>query len=167
MNETMPKPTALFLGHFQPYHIGHHLVVSGMTKLAGKIVIGVMGNAKDKEQPFGMQERKDMMQRALQADDIIPMFDVNFIELPDFENTPEWAEKVMELVGKVDKLWTGDEDIKPLFEGKLEIQNIKEVPGIKSSEIREMIAKGGDWEEKVPAEVLRFIKEAGGAKRFK
>jgi len=163
----MPKSTALFLGHFQPYHIGHHLVVSGMTKLAGKIVVGVMGNAKNKKQPFNLKERKEMMQRALQADDIIPMFDVNFVDLPDFENTPEWADKVMELVGSADKLWTGDDKIKPLFEGKLEIQNIKEVPGIKSSKIRDMIAKGGDWEEKVPAEVLRFIKEVDGGKRLR
>ncbi len=162
----MQKPTALFIGHFQPYHKGHHLVIAGMTKLAGKMVVGVMGKKEGKDRPFSMEERKDMMQRALQADDIIPMFDVNFVELPEFENTPEWVDQVLELVGPVDKLWSGDEEMKHLFEGKLEVQNISEVPGIKSSEIREAIGKGGDWEDKVPEEVLRHIKEIGGQKRL-
>lgn len=163
----MSKPTALFIGHFQPYHLGHHLVISGMTKIAGKIIVGVMGNAKSKEQPFTMQERKEMMQRALQADDIIPMFDVNFVELPDFENSAKWADNVLELAGKVDRLWTGDEEMKAAFKGKVEIQNIKEVPGIRSADIRDLISKGGDWEEKVPQDVLRYINEIEGAARLR
>jgi nicotinamide-nucleotide adenylyltransferase len=162
----MQKPTALFIGHFQPYHKGHHLVIAGMTKLAGKMVVGVMGKKAGKERPFSMEERKDMMQRALQADDIIPMFDVNFVELPEFEDSQEWVEKVLELVGSVDKLWSGDEKMKALFEGKLEVQNISEVPGINAADIREAIRKGGDWEEKVPEEVLRAVKEFGGQKRL-
>jgi len=116
----MQKPTALFIGHFQPYHKGHHLVISGMTKLAGKMVVGVMGKKAGGEMPFSMEERKEMMQRALQADDIIPMFDVNFVELPEFENSSEWVDKVLELVGPVHKLWSGNEEMKALFEGKVE-----------------------------------------------
>ncbi|MBT5807656.1 nicotinamide-nucleotide adenylyltransferase [Candidatus Uhrbacteria bacterium] len=165
----MAKPTALFIGRFQPYHNGHHLVVQGMTKLAGKIVIGIGSSGKSgtKENPFTAQERKDMIQRALQADDIIPMFDINFVELPDMGDDAEWTEHVLSKVGEVDKLWSGNEDTKKCFEGKMEVQNIAEVPGISATNIRELIAKGGDWEDKVPQEVLRAIKDMDGVKRLR
>ena len=124
----MAKPTALFIGSFQPYHMGHHMVIQGMTKLAGKIVIGIGSSKKsgDADHPFTAQERKEMIQAALQAEDIIPMFDVHLVELPDHEDDERWAQQVLEAVGPVDKLWTGDEWTKKCFEGKVEIQEIKE-----------------------------------------
>ena len=164
----MAKPTALFIGRFQPYHNGHHLVVQGMTKLAGRIIIGIGSSDKSgtMENPFTAQERKEMIQRALQADDIIPMFDINFVELPDVGDDQKWADQVLELVGKVDKVWTGNEHTKKCFEGRIEIQNIKEVPGIESTQIRDLMKKGGDWEDKVPTEIARAIKEIEGHKRI-
>ena len=157
----MSKPTALFIGRFQPFHIGHLLVIEGMTKVSGKIIIA-LGSSNEHGtdlNPYTAQERKEMMQRALQAKDLIPMFDINFIEVPDQKNDDNWADHVLELAGKVDILWSGNEDTKKCFEGKIDVQNIKEVPGISGTKIREMIKNGGDWQEKVPPEVFSFIKE--------
>lgn len=157
------KPTCLFLGRFQPFHIGHLMVVQGMTKLCGRIVIGI-GSADKKstdENPFSAEERKEMIQRALQAVDIIPMFDVEFVELPDHAEDSTWTNMVLERVGHIDKVWTGNETTKKCFEGRVEIQWIKEVPGFNGTEIRELMKKGGYWEEKVPDEVASFIKQTG------
>lgn len=136
--------------------------------MAGKIVIAIGSSNKSgtSENPYTAQERKEMIQRALQADDIIPMFDINFIEVPDVEDDEAWSAQCLELAGNVDKVWTGNEDTKKCFNGKVEIQEIKEVPGISATNIREMIKAGGDWEEKVPKEVMRAIKELGGHKRM-
>ncbi len=157
----MSKPTSLFLGRFQPFHNGHLLVIEGMTKVSGKIIIAI-GSANEQGtdlNPYSAQDRKEMMQRALQAKDLIPMFDINFIEVPDQKSDAQWADHVLQLAGSVDKLWTGNEEIKKHFEGKVEIQPIKEVPGISGTKIRDMIKNGGDWQEKVPPEVFSFIKE--------
>ena len=102
------KPTCLFIGRFQPFHVGHLMVVQGMTKVCGKIIIGIGSSEKSgtDENPFTASDRKEMIQRALQAEDIIPMFDVEFVELTDHEDDAKWTEHVLERVGRVDKIWT-------------------------------------------------------------
>lgn len=102
-----------------------------------------------------------MIQRTLQLDNIIPIFDVNFVDLPDCGDDAAWAAQVLEKVGTVDQVWTGDEWVKRCFEGKVSIKDIKEVPGISATEIRAMVKTGGDWQEKVPAEIAITMKELG------
>lgn len=135
------------------------MVVQGMTKICGRIVIGIGSSDKSRtvEDPFTFEERKEMIQNALQAEDIIPMFDVELVALPDHENDASWAEQVLERVGRVDKVWTGNEWTMNCFDGKAEIQWIKEVPGFSGTEIRALIKNNGDWEEKVPEEVYGYI----------
>ncbi|MBI4256927.1 adenylyltransferase/cytidyltransferase family protein [Candidatus Uhrbacteria bacterium] len=160
----MSKPTCLFIGRFQPYHIGHHMVIQGMTKLCKKVVIGIGSSDKahTTENPFTVAERKEMIQQALQDEDIIPMFDVEFVELPDFNDDIQWTQHVLEKVGQVDMIWTGNEATKKCFEGKLEIKQIKEVPGISSTSIRQMIKTSDmDWKTKVPGAVVYAIQELG------
>ncbi len=155
------KHTCLFIGRFQPFHIGHLMVVQGMTKVCGRIVIGIGSADKKgtKDNPFSVTERKEMIQRALQEVNIIPLFDVEFIELPDIADDVQWTKMVLEKAGQVEKVWTGNAQTKACFEGKVEIQWIKEVPGFNSTNIREMIKKGEYWEEKVPDEVASYIKQ--------
>ncbi|MBI5794189.1 adenylyltransferase/cytidyltransferase family protein [Candidatus Uhrbacteria bacterium] len=168
----MAKPTCLFIGRFQPYHNGHHLVIQGMTKLCGKIIIGIGSSDKSRspENPYTAQERKEMIQSALQDEDLIPMFDINFINVPDLENNEAWTRQVMELAGPVDMVWTGNEQTMKCFEGKLPIKEIKEVPGISASAVRALVKSGGDWASKVPDGVARAIREMGldrlGSKTF-
>jgi nicotinamide-nucleotide adenylyltransferase len=140
------------------------MVIQGMTKLCKKVVIGIGSSDKahTAENPFTVGERKEMIQQALQDEDIIPMFDIEFVELPDHENDAQWTQQVLDKVGHVDMVWTGNEQTKKCFEGKLEIKEIKEVPGISSTAIREMIKKGNaDWKTKVPGAIVYAIQELG------
>ena len=160
----MSKPTCLFLGRFQPYHIGHHMVIKGMTKLCKKIIIGIGSSqiSGTSENPYTAQERKEMIQQALQDEDIIPLFDVVFVNLPDHEDDVQWTQHVLEQVGPVDMIWTGNEATKKCFEGKLEIKDIKEVPGISSTSIRQMIKTSDmDWKTKVPGSVVKAVQDIG------
>jgi nicotinamide-nucleotide adenylyltransferase len=155
------KPTALFIGRFQPFHNGHMLVIQGMAKVCKKIVIAIGSSDKhDADNPWTAEQRKDMIQRALQARDIIPMFDVVFIEVPDQKSDHDWATHVLELAGPVDVLWSGNKDTQECFEGKLEIKNIVEVPGISSTKIRELMAKNDwTWQDYVPEAVASAIND--------
>jgi len=164
----MAKPTGLFIGKFQPFHNGHMLVLEGMTKLCGKIWIGI-GSSEEHhtaENPFSVQERKEMIQRALQGKDLIPMFDINFIELPDETDDVMWRNKVLEKTGPVDVVWTGNEWTAKCFEGVVPVKPIKEVPGISATQIREKMKNGGDWQWSVPKEIVSYISEIDGLSRI-
>ena len=165
----MSKPTALFIGRFQPFHTGHLLVLQGMTKLCGKIWIGIGSSQHhhEKENPFTAQERKEMIQRALQAEDLIPLYDINFVELPDETDDVVWRKNVLEKTGAVDVVWTGNPATQKCFEGIIPVKPIKEVPGISSTEIRQMIIDGGEWKKKVPEDVAMYISEVDGASRIR
>jgi nicotinamide-nucleotide adenylyltransferase len=163
----MNKKIGLFLGRFQPFHNGHLLVVEGMTKMCDEIIIGIgSSNAQNEpDNPFTAEERRDMIQNTLQAKDLIPMFDIRLMDFPDQESDMEWADHVLESVGDIEKVWTGNELTKKCFEGKVDIQNIVEVPGISSTEIRALMKSGGYWEEKLPNEVVKYLKSIDGTKR--
>jgi nicotinamide mononucleotide adenylyltransferase len=134
-----------------------------MTKLCGKIIIGIGSSDKGRspENPYTAQERKEMIQAALQDEDLIPMFDINFIEVPDSPDDVAWTKRVIELAGPIDMVWTGNEQTKKCFAGKLPIKEIKEVPGLSASSVRALVKSGGDWASKVPDEVARSMREIG------
>jgi len=166
----MAKPTALFIGKFQPLHNGHMLVIEGMTKLCGKIWIGI-GSSEEhhtKENPFSAAERREMLQRALQDKSLIPLFDINFVELPDEKDDVAWRNAVLEKTGPVDVVWTGNEKTAKCFEGIIPVKPIKEVPGISSAVIKEkMCAENLAWKKQVPHDVMMFIGEIDGAARVR
>lgn len=164
----MSALTCLFIGRFQPFHKGHLLVIKGMTKVCGRIVIAI-GSANEKpspEHPFTVEERKEMIQRALQGENIIPLFDVSFVEVPDQASDAAWAKSVLETAGEVHMIWTGNEATRACFEGLgIELKTIKEVPGISGKEIRSRLKTGGDWRSQVPDEVAAYLSEIHASER--
>ncbi|TAK03811.1 nicotinamide-nucleotide adenylyltransferase [Patescibacteria group bacterium] len=164
------KFTCLFPGRFQPFHNGHMLVVKGMAKLCGKLVVAIGSSDKSgtNENPFTAEERRDMIQRALQGEDIIPNFDVEFVMVPDMASDEAWAKAVLEKAGEVHQVWTGNPATKAPFValGK-EVKDIKEVPGISATDVRAMMKAGGDWKAKVPEEVAATISALNGVERVK
>jgi nicotinamide-nucleotide adenylyltransferase len=166
----MYKPIGLFIGRFQPFHRGHLLVIQGMVKMCKKVVI-VIGSSQEKKtekNPYSALERKEMIQRALQAENIIPVHDIILTTVPDVESDTEWVLNVLETSGEVGKLWTGNQAVIKCFEGQeIDVQEIKEVPGISDGEIRKLMCEGGKWEKLVPLEVKKYIGEIKGVERVK
>jgi nicotinamide-nucleotide adenylyltransferase len=166
----MAKFTCAFPGRFQPFHTGHMLVLQGMTKLCGRIgvVIGSSDKSGTAENPFTAEERRDMIQRALQAKDIIPNFDVEFLMVPDMPSDEAWAKRIVEEAGEIHQVWTGNEDTKQSFAKiGMEVKDIKEVPGISATEVRKRMKEDGDWKKIVPEEVASSIGAIDGVQRVK
>lgn len=161
---------SLFIGRFQPFHNGHLSVLKGMVKVSDKVLIGIGSSEKSgtADDPFSSVERREMIQRALQEVNVIPMYDVAFVDLPDMEEDEVWAKMCLELCeNKITKVWTGNEWTKKCFENTgVEIQNIKEVPGISATEIRQKMMKGESWEDMVPGPVSDYIKDIDGVSRI-
>jgi len=162
--------SCLFIGRFQPFHKGHLMVIKGMTKVCGKIVvaIGSPEAPKNAENPFSAAERREMIQRALQGENIIPNFDLSIIEVPDVGDDEAWAKKCLELSETVHQVWTGNEWTKTCFEKVgVEVKDIKEVPGISATEIRRRMKEGGDWKALVPPEVASYLGELNASERIR
>lgn len=165
----MSKPTGLFIGRFQPLHNGHMLVIEGMTKVCGKIWVGIGSAEKHhtKENPFTAAERREMLQRALQDKNLIPMFDINFVELTDEKDDVAWRNAVLEATGAVDVVWTGNPDTANCFEGVVPVKPIKEVPGLSATNIRNEMLSGESWKKQVPPDVALYIGEIDGVARVR
>ena len=109
-----------------------------------------------------------MLQRALQDKNLIPMFDINFVELPDETDDVVWRDKVLEKTGPVDVVWTGNDQTAKCFQGTVPVKPIKEVPGISAHDIRKMMVEEDmNWKKKVPNDVMMFIGEIDGVARVK
>ncbi|MBI4599024.1 adenylyltransferase/cytidyltransferase family protein [Candidatus Uhrbacteria bacterium] len=165
----MPN-TCLFIGRFQPFHNGHLIVLKGMVKLCKRIVIGI-GSPHESgtaESPFSSAERHDMIQRALQGVDLIPLHDISLVDMPDGEDDAAWAKRCLELAGgDVAKVWTGNAWTQKSFEAiNVPVQAIKEVPGISATEVRRRMTAGEDWKKLVPPEVAEFIASVEGVERM-
>lgn len=146
------------------------MVIKGMTKVCGKIVvaIGSPEAPKNAENPFSAAERREMIQRALQGENIIPNFDLSIIEVPDVGDDEAWAKKCLELSETVHQVWTGNEWTKTCFEKVgVEVKDIKEVPGISATEIRRRMKEGGDWKALVPPEVASYLGELNASERIR
>jgi len=163
---------SLFIGRFQPFHKGHLSVIKGMVKVSDKVLIGI-GSSNTHgtpDDPFTREERREMIQRALQEENIIPLYDVTFINLPDMPEEDEaWAKMCLEICeNKVTTIWTGNEWTKKSFGSTgIKVQDIKEVPGISATEVRRRLKVGENWKELVPEAVVDYLVEIDGVGRVK
>ena len=162
--------TCLFPGRFQPFHTGQMMVVEGMVKLCGKVVIVVGSSEKrdTKENPFGWDERREMVQRALQEKNLIEA-NVVIVGVPDVSEDTKWLDHVREKVGAFDAVWTGNPAVKKLCEAhNIEVKEIKKVPGFDGEKILQMMRDDDAfWDEKVPDSVAKYIKSIEGASRVR
>ena len=160
---------ALYIGRFQPYHLGHHAVIKGMAAEAEEIIIciGSAQRSHELEDPFTAGERYLMISKSLRDDGIsnfyvVPILDVNWNAV--------WVSHVESLIPPVDVVFTNNPLIERLFkEQDYNVRvpllfNRKEYSG---SEIRRRILNNESWESLVPQAVVAVLKEIDGIKRMK
>ena len=155
--------SCIFPGRFQPFHNGHLLVIKGMAKLCQRVII-VIGSTQESgtdQNPYTLDQRKEMMQQALQDEDLILRYDIEFREVEDMEDDAAWTEAICAACDPVGVVWTGDERTKKCFVEKgIEVKDIAPVPGISGAEIRAKIKAGDvDWKQQVPAAVVKFVQD--------
>lgn len=160
---------ALYIGRFQPYHLGHHEVIKEMGREADELIICIGSAQKSHEldNPFTAGERYLMISKSLRDEGIfsfyiVPILDVNWNAV--------WVSHVESLIPPVDVVFAHNPLIERLFKErgyKVRIPplfNRKEYSG---SEIRRRILNDESWEHLVPPAVVEVIKEINGIKRLK
>jgi len=159
---------ALFIGRFQPFHMGHLLVIQQLSKYYDMVIIGI-GSSEDrntKENPFSEQERTDMITKSLDEKKIK---NYRIVSIPDIHDPPHWVAHVCSLVTDFDVVITNNPFTKQLFTEKgYLVKTIRRFkPTLYSgTEIRRRILTNKSWETLVPEPVKHIIKDVQGVTRI-
>ena len=108
-----------------------------------------------------------MIQNALKANDI---HNYKILGIPDIHNPPKWVDHVLSIFSDFDILITNDDFTKQLFsDKKYDVKKTKLYDRKKYSgkTIRTQIALESKWNEALPLEVIKVIKNIDGVQRIK
>ncbi|MBE0521896.1 MAG: nicotinamide-nucleotide adenylyltransferase [Candidatus Methanoperedenaceae archaeon] len=158
----------LYLGRFQPYHLGHHEVLKKIATEVSEIIIGI-GSAQishEIENPFTAGERVLMVSRAIEELGIKHYV----IPIEDIRRNSLWVSHVMSMVPPFDVAYTNNPLVIELL-GEAGV-DVRESPLFKrnsysGTEIRRRMLENDRWEHFVPGKVVEIIQEINGVKRLR
>ncbi len=161
----------LYVGRFQPFHLGHLSAIKGVLKEVHELVI-VIGSAQyshNFNNPFTAGERLVMVRRALEESGVDSKR-VWIVPVPDVHLHMMWVSSVEGYTPHFDVVYSNEPLTRRLFmESGYEVKPIRlfERKEYSSTEIREKMVKDQDWEKFVPKSVATFIEEIDGLNRLK
>lgn len=153
----------LFIGRFQPMHLGHASVIEKAFAELDSLIIGVGSSEKHHaaENPFTYEERKTMIESSVSGN-------YKIVPIPDINDYSKWVSHVETLAGNFDVVYSGNAIVSDLFTKKgYAIKKITEEMYISSSIIRDMMARGADWKKFTPKGVSEFIEKIDGVERVR
>ena len=109
--------TGLFIGRFQPFHKGHLQDIKEALKEVDELIIAIGSSqfSHTEENPFSVDERIEMIEDTLIANDIS---DYTIFPIPDIGNDSKWVEHIELIVPQFDVVFTGNELTEKLFREK-------------------------------------------------
>ena len=153
------KLPALYIGRFQPFHLGHLDAMMQIVACEPKIIIAI-GSAEDfgtAENPWTASERYQMIESALR-DAGVKRSQYVIIPVRDIHNDAKWVEHVRRLVPKFGAVYTGSPDVKKLFlQAGCEVRSVKKNLKISGTMVREKIRSGKNWEKFVPPAIISTL----------
>ncbi|MGB9740683.1 MAG: nicotinamide-nucleotide adenylyltransferase [Candidatus Bathyarchaeia archaeon] len=161
----------LFVGRFQPFHLGHLNAIKEILGEVDELVI-VVGSAQyshNLNNPFTAGERLVMIRKALEEAEIT-YSKVWIVPVPDVHLHMMWVSAVEGYAPKFNVVYSNEPLTRRLFiEAGYEVKAIRFYVRklYSSTEIRERMLKGKSWEELVPKSVAAFIKEIDGVNRLR
>ncbi len=169
----------VFIGRFQPFHLGHLQVVKAALERAGKLIVicGSARQARNPRNPWTVPEREAMLRAALPAEMQDRVFVVGCSDR--MYNDQQWVTEVQSLVDKViavDNASLGSREAQfkvgivgssrskhtyylDLFPQWLRVE-VPEIIGIHASQVRRnLFAQGGAGlcSDKLPAPVYQHL----------
>lgn len=160
----------LYVGRFQPFHLGHLDAIKFVLKKVDEVVI-VIGSAQyshNSKNPFTAGERLVMVRNAL-LEAGVDSSKLWIVPVPDVHLHMLWVSAVEGYTPKFNVVYTNEPLTRRLF---MEAgYPVKDVPLFErkvymSTVIREKMVKGESWMELVPKGVANFILEIDGINRI-
>jgi nicotinamide-nucleotide adenylyltransferase len=161
----------LYVGRFQPFHLGHLGAIKAVLKEVDELVI-VIGSAQYSHRgnnPFTAGERLVMIRHALQEAkvDISKLW---IVPVPDVHLHMLWVSALEGYTPKFNVIFSNEPLTQRLFMEKG--YPVKNIPFLerqlyKSTIIREKMLQDESWMELVPKSVAAFIKQIDGVNRLR
>ena len=160
---------ALFIGRFQPFHLGHLLLLQRLSDQYAMIIIGIGSSQYHDtlDNPFSEEERHQMIILSLND---VGIRQYRIISIPDIHDPPNWVNHVCSIVSDFDVVIANNPFTKQLFSEKgytvkgTQYFNRKQYSG---KEIRRRIIHDEPWADFVPRIVYKFIHDIDGINRLK
>lgn len=161
----------LYVGRFQPFHLGHlHSIQSALKKIDELvIVIGSAQYSHKLNNPFTAGERLVMIRRSVEEANvdysklwIVPVADVHLHML--------WVSELEGYTPKFNVVFSNEPLTRRLFmEAGYKVENIPffDRQQYMSTVVREKMLKDDSWRELVPKAVADFIEEIDGVNRLR
>jgi len=159
---------ALFVGRFQPFHLGHLKAIKDILKKNRSVAI-VIGSAQEKrthENPFSAEERKKMIENALKEAGVK---NYEVYSVGDFHNDRQWVRAIRKLTD-YDVVYTMNPWTQRCFESEgvpVRKHQLYDKEKYSGTEIRRRIFENKEWKGLVPKAVAKYIKYLKGEERIK
>jgi nicotinamide-nucleotide adenylyltransferase len=161
----------LYVGRFQPFHLGHLEAIKEVLNDAEELVI-VIGSAQyshNINNPFTAGERLVMIRRALQEAGI-DQSRLWVVPVPDVHLHMLWVSALEGYTPRFNIVYSNDPLTRRLFmEAGYKVKSIRffQRKLYTSTLVREKMLKGESWTTLVPKSVADFINEVDGVNRLR
>ncbi len=165
----MQRSRAIFIGRFQPFHLGHLEVVRYIVERYDAVIIGI-GSAQYShtiENPFTAGERHLMISRSLEDEGIHNYY---LVPIEDIHRNAVWVAHVEAMSPPFKVVFANNPLTRRLFAERgypVEMPPLYDRSRYSASEIRRRIIKGEPWEHLVPRAVVEVIEEIDGVSRLR
>jgi nicotinamide-nucleotide adenylyltransferase len=162
---------ALYVGRFQPFHLGHLKAIKDIVGNAEELVIAI-GSAQygyDPLNPFTGGERLTMIRLALNEAKVNPAKYL-IVPVPDLHRPLVWVSWVVSLVGYIDVVFSNEAVTVRAFKEKgYRVEPITPYRQelYSGSEIRRRMREDEEWRDLVPKSVASYIESLDGVARIK
>ncbi len=157
--------TGVLIGRFQPFHKGHLYLLQESLKLADRIIIGIgTANRVDPDNPWTTKERRAMIERVLEKEKLKSRV-IKIVDVNDYlEDDEKWYREVDKEVGSVELVVGNNDWVNDLYKRyaaypvdttHVDLYKRYLLEGYK---IRELIRKGGVWQDRVPEYLVDLIR---------
>ena len=162
----------LFIGRFQPLHLGHLSTIKFALRSVEQltIVVGSADKSHETRNPFTAGERIEMIKDSLDNDNEIDMKNVLIIPVPDLGVHALWTRQIELLTPRFEAVFSNDPLTNILFRErgiKLIEPTLYRRKLLSATEIRSRIVKGKNWEKLVTPQTLEVIQEVDGISRIR
>jgi len=161
----------LFIGRFQPPHVGHLSAIRNILRECEELII-VIGSAQFSytfKNPFTSGERIEMI-RLMIKEEGLPLDKIIIVPIPDIGEHSLWVSRVKTFVPRFDIVYSNNPLVQRLFNDAgyqvkpIQLYKREEVIG---TLIRRKMIEDKDWREYVPRIVAEYIKSINGVERIK
>ncbi len=167
--KTLHQNKGLYIGRFQPFHLGHLSAIKQALEQVERLYIGI-GSSQyhhTEENPFTTEEREKMIELTLKEAKIFDKCQIFLI--PDIHAEEKWVEHVKKLIPPFDMVFVGNEGpVKTLFEkAGTKVQSVKQELDISATEVRKRIKSNQEWQRLVSPTTAEYLQTVGSMERIK